>query len=106
MKKLVDQRERAKRAWDILAGCARSKQHTTYGELGKRMGVHHRVCQFFLGLIQDHCLERGLPPLQSLVVNKISGRPGEGYIATSAENIQQVHERVYAHDWSTAPNPF
>ena len=106
MRKLVDQRKRARKAWDILAGCARSNQHTTYGGLGKRMGVHHRTCQFFLGLIQDHCLKQGLPPLNSLVVNKASGRPGDGYIATSTENIQEVHRGVYAHDWRTTPNPF
>jgi len=82
MKKPVEQHERAKRAWDILVGHARERKATTYGELGAEMNVHHRVCSPFLGLIQDHCMSSNLPPLPALVVNKSTGIPGKGYIAT------------------------
>jgi putative restriction endonuclease len=105
MMKLVDQRERAKRAWEILAECTRNKQSITYGELGRHMGVYLITCRFFLGLIQDHCHKQGLPLLNSLVVNKGSGRPGHGCIATS-EDIQAIHQQIYASDWRTIPNPF
>jgi len=106
MKRHIDQRERAKRAWDILTELARHRHHTTYGGLGSRMDVHHRTCRFFLGLIQDYCRGRGIPPLQSLVVNKASGRPGDGYMATSTEDIRRVHQIVYSHDWANEQNPF
>ena len=106
MKRRIDQRERAKTAWDILTELALNKQHTTYGGLGSRMGVHYRTCRFFLGLIQDYCRERGIPPLQSLVVNKASGRPGSGYMATSIEDIRGVHQSEYSHDWANEQNPF
>ena len=93
-------------AWDILTEFAKGRRHTTYGELGKRMGVHPRTCRFFLGLIQDHCQERDLPRLQSLVVAKSSGRPGRGYIGASTDDIQRGHQIVYAYDWAKTPNPF
>jgi hypothetical protein len=66
MRRRVDQRERAKRAWELLIELAKHKRYTTYGELGERMGVHSRTCRFFLGLIQEHCRERGIDALQSL----------------------------------------
>ena len=65
-KQRVDQYERAGRAWSILTACARNRQSITYGQLAERMGIHPRVCAFFLGLIQCHCLEYSLPPYSPL----------------------------------------
>ena len=108
----VDQYERARRAWPILIECAcdRSRQPMTYGELAKRMGIYHRVCQFFLSIIQDYCRNHKpeLPPLQSLVVNKHTRVPGGGYVATPRDrhSIEQVQNRVFDFQWEQIENPF
>jgi putative restriction endonuclease len=104
----VDQYERASKAWPILTDCARNRQTTTYGQLAERMGAHPRVCRFFLGLIQDYCFNYNLPPLQSLVVNKHTRLPGEGYIATARDyrQIERAHNTVFNYSWDTIRNPF
>lgn len=106
MRKRVDQQQRAKRAWDILIKIAREHCRTTYGELGKRLGTHAIACRFFLEHIQEYCRRNNLPPLHSLVVNKATGRPGEGCIVTRTGGIEDVHRGVFTHDWEATPNPF
>jgi len=107
-KQRVDQYERAGRAWSILTACARNRQSITYGQLAERMGIHPRVCAFFLGLIESYCLEYSLPPLQSLVINKRTGLPGEGYGATprGQHQIEKAHNRVFNYSWNKIANPF
>ena len=104
----VDQFERAERAWTILVGCAGNRRSTTYGQLAARMGVHPRVCRFFLGLIQDHCSKYSLPPLQSLVVNKRTGLPGGGYTGSLRDHhqIEKAQNIVYDFQWEKIRNPF
>jgi len=104
----VDQEARAHEAWDILAECARRKQPLAYGELAGQMGIHHRACAPFLGLIQAHCRSHGLPPLQSLVVNKQTSVPGGGYhgSGTDLRELIQAHDDVFAFSWERHPNPF
>jgi putative restriction endonuclease len=102
------QHERANKAWPILIKLARNEETTTYGELANIMGIHQRVCSFFLGLIQKHCSKHDLPPLQSLVVNKDTGVPGAGYVATgrSRKEIEAAHKEVFEHPWDKIRNPF
>ena len=63
MRLKVDQYERAAQAWPILIECAKSRQSRTYGWLAAQMGVHPGVCRFFLGIIQEYCMDHALPPL-------------------------------------------
>lgn len=100
------QTDRASIAWPILIDFANRSTIMTYGELANKMGIHPRVCKYFLGLIQDHCIENRLPPLQSIVVDKKTGAPGKGYYATPTNNILNVHRSVFAFDWSKISNPF
>jgi putative restriction endonuclease len=104
----VDQFERASRAWPILVKYAKNRQSITYGQLADKMGIHHRVCRFFLGLIQDHCNTNKLLPLQSLVVNKRTRIPGDGYIASSRKlrEIQKTQDKVFNYAWNRIKNPF
>ena len=96
----------AGKAWPILIELANSREIITYGVLAEQLKVHHRSCRYFLSLIQNHCKENKLPPLQSLVVNKNSKRPGEGYWATSTTNMSEVHSSVFDFNWKTQENPF
>jgi len=104
----VDQFERAGRAWYILVECSKNKQSITYGQLADKMGLHPRVCGYFLGLIQEHCKTKKLPALQSLVVNKRTRTPGNGYIASPRDlrEIQRTQDKVFNCAWTRISNPF
>ena len=102
----VDHYERAGRAWPILIECARNRRTITYGELASKLNLHQRVCAFFLGKIQEYNLNNKLPPLQSLAVNKKTGKPGKGYIASARDNIAITHKEVFNFDWKKIHNPF
>ena len=106
MAKKVNQYERAAISWPIIVECARNRRLITYGQLAARMGIHPRVCRFFLGIIQDYCLSNSLPPLQSLVVNKQSGKPGAVYFASPINQIKKVHDEVFNYNWNRISNPF
>ena len=102
---IVNQAERAFRTWSILTEYARNRGTITYGELGRRLGIHHRPIRFVLELIQDYCLNEKLPPLTILVVNQ-HGIPGTGFIAWDIDNLQEGFEKVYSYPWITLQNPF
>jgi putative restriction endonuclease len=107
-KRKVDQYERAKRAWAILVECAKNRKIITYGELAAKMGLHPRVCRFFLGPIQDHCLEHNLPLLQVLGVHTKTRLPGVGFRGAllDRDHIAAAQEKVFEADWERIRNPF
>jgi len=64
-----------------LVNCAKTRSTITYGELGERIGAHHRAVARPLGYIRDEiCIPRGLPLITALVVNKTSRMPGESWL--------------------------
>ena len=105
---MVNQYERAYHAWAILTDAAarRECEWLTYKDLAKRIGVHHRPLRYVLGLIQDYCLCEKLPPLTILAVSQSTLRPGVGFIAWDADDIEQGREQVFGYPWRTQPNPF
>lgn len=102
----VNQEERAAKVWPILVSVARNRGVITYKELGDSIGIHHRVVNHVLGVIQTHCLHNRLPPLTILVVNKASGRPGTGFVAWQVDDIDTGLGEVYGKDWLSEGNPF
>ena len=101
----INQTERARLAWDVLAETSRKHETITYGQLGAAIGVHHRAIRYVLGPIQDYCLEDELPPLTILVVNT-AGVPGTGFIAHDRDDLGSGVEAVWSHDWKATQNPF
>jgi hypothetical protein len=100
---MINHRERARKAWPILAETALHKgKPLTYGQLCKKLGLHHRSARWFLGELQTYCKKEGLPPLQALVVNKKTGLPGAGYIASgrSPKEHGEALNRVYSYNWT------
>lgn len=102
----VNQEERAAKAWSVLSGVAKKQTLITYKQLGDAIGVHHRAVRYVLGVIQTYCLDNRLPPLTILVVNGDSGRPGEGFIAWDADDIDAGLRKVYTKNWNADENPF
>lgn len=103
----VNQEQRAAAVWAALAACAKMAQTITYKELGRASGgFHHRVLRFPLVLIQDYCITEKLAPLTSLVVRVGDARPGKGFTAWDADDLETAQQRVFAFDWDGLPNPF
>jgi HNH endonuclease len=102
----VTYEEYAYRAWPILCQLAADGSVITYGDLGELIGTTHRHIGRVLSVIQTYCLNAQLPPLTILVVNKNTGRPGEGFIAWDADDIDTGFEQVYNYtNWLALPNP-
>jgi hypothetical protein len=85
--------ERAQQLWSILVLAARNRQILTYEIVGQACGVHAPSIGDFLRPIQQYCSENQLPPLTSLVVQKHTGIPGDGFIA--AENVPMAHMQTF-----------
>lgn len=102
----IDHYERARLAWPILVSLSKQRKTTTYGELENMIGAHYRACGHFLGKIQEYNKEYGYPPLQSLVVNKLTAVPGGGYNATQTDDIKATHRSVFEFNWESIKNPF
>lgn len=102
----INQEERAGKGWEVLTNIAKDRKLISYGELGKRIGIHHRAIRFVLGLIQDYCLDHELPPITILVINKNDGKPGDGFIAWDVEDIDNGLSQVYNYNWKNYQNPF
>lgn len=96
--------ERAFRLWPFLVDAATRKSTVTYGDAAEFLAIHHRPIRYVLGPIQSHCLEYGLPPITSLVVNAKTGMQGTGYLGEPGQ--QADIEAVWQFDWSNLPNPF
>lgn len=105
MSKQPNHELRAFNAWEILIKRAGEKIPITYKELAEQVGVHHRVCRYFLDYIQAYCMNEEMPPLTSIVVSK-EGKVGKGFIAYDVNNIGEGQKKVYNFNWSNYINPF
>ena len=94
--------QRARTALPILVRQAEARQTMFYGELAREMGIPNpRTLNHTLGSIgralQDLGKRRGrpVPPIQALVINKSSKRPGAGFafFAPDAKDFDQAKWR-------------
>lgn len=89
---------RACQIWQILVGCATRRETITYQRLVEHLGHSQpKVLAKQLGRIMHFCSQHRLPPLTVLVVNKTSGKPGDGLELTA--DRAKLRERVFNHDW-------
>jgi hypothetical protein len=91
---------RALQAWQILVGMAMNRQTVTYSGLSKLMygKLASGVLASILGHIAFWCTDRGLPELNSIVVGKGRGTPGDR-IPLDRDEIDAERENVYEVDW-------
>lgn len=97
--------ERAWQAWPVLALAAGNRQLLTYEILAKLTGMHTPGLGSVLEQIQSYCLVHDLPPLSALIVNKGTGLPSDGFVATN--DVPRAFIRIFEHDWlaTTCPTP-
>ena len=87
--------------WPVLVDAAKKKRRLTYGELAPLIGYKLAVpVKFALEPIQNFCLEKSIPILTALVVNKNTQKPGTGCLG-----VDDIDE-VYQYDWDSIGNPF
>ena len=96
-------------AFQILAKISAESSTITYGELGKRIGIHHRPVPGALGVIWDWCDGREYPPLNALVVNKKTGMPG-GAFAPGGRSLRRdrwlkIVKEVHQFKWDKVEGP-
>jgi len=89
----------------VLAWAARHRQTITYQQLGQATGMHPAGVGMILAPIQDYCLDRNLPPLTVLVVQKDTGLPGVGFTAAQAVQTASDQAKVFSFDWLSYGNP-
>jgi hypothetical protein len=102
----MTQSEQAVLIWPVLALAARTQQILSYSDLQGLTGIARQGLGTPLGLIHAYCKRREFPLLNSIVVNRETGRPGEGF----PENMPPVEvmveqARVFVFDWSSRDKP-
>lgn len=97
--------ERAAQVWAVLAWAARHRQTIIYQQLAQATGMHTPGLGKMLDPIQAYCVQKKLPPLTALVVNKEDGLPGHGFTAAQAVQVASDQAAVFAFDWLAHGNP-
>jgi len=103
---MINQAERAYRAWPVLTQLGKQHSQMTYGELAAHLGVHHRAIRYILSQIQDYCFNEELQPLTILVINSNTGLPGVGFIACEMDDLERGRNEAYSFDWESLYKPF
>ena len=91
---------RAIQVWQILVAKAMNRQTITYEQLSTLMygksaaGVLGNI----LGHVANYCNDNDLPPLTVIVVNSVTGLPGE-LIPVQSFELNAKREAVYNCDW-------
>lgn len=96
----------ARRIWPVLTRLAKNRKTAYYEDIAAVIVTNPLSVRLALDPIQAYCLETGRPPLTSLVVNKATGLPSEGFIAWEIGDIDAAHQSTFAYDWSAIANPF
>ena len=100
--------QRARTALPILVRQAEARKTMFYGELAREMGIPSpRTLNHSLGSIGHALLDLGrrwgrpVPPIQALVINKSSKRPGAGFafFAPDAKDFDQAWRRLRDEVW-------
>lgn len=98
--------ELAHAAWPVLCEIAKKREVITYENLAHRLGYEQAATTMknALGPIQNLCIARGYPALTSLVVNKNSKKPGDGFIRRD-DTVTAGQHRAWEFDWGAVPAP-
>ncbi len=73
-----------------------------YGDLAKVMGMDPRAGVTLvdaLGIVGQYCRLNGLPTLNSIVVNSVTGAPGDHVVVRAGKTYQDEQFEVIKEDW-------
>jgi hypothetical protein len=95
--------QRAQQFWTLLVFAAREQKLISYSMLSQMTGFYERSGPV-LHYIYSYCKQHHLPPLNAIVIDEITGQPGDecpGVLHDLAAN----QARVFLHDWLSTPAP-
>ena len=95
------QRSRAVQIWQILIAKAHNHQILNFNELGELVGYWgNRVGQltYPLNIINQYCIQEGLPRLPCLVVSFRTGRPTRK-LNWSGVNLNTERGKIFRFEW-------
>lgn len=92
---------RALQAYLVLISSAWNRQTITYGIISQNhmQFGNGGILACPLGCILGWCYEQGLPPLTALVVNDITGLPGDGFGVVDGEDYPAALQHVFRFNW-------
>ena len=91
---------RALQIYLVLIGAAYNRQVLTYGHVATSLDFRGaNVLGTPLGMIHYWCEHHGIPPLNTIVVNKDTGVPGDEIPPMTRQTINEVHQHVFETDW-------
>lgn len=96
----------AGKIWPVLVESAKNRKTLTYSDLAPLINTNPLSVGKGLGPILFYCIDNKLPPLTVLVIGKISGVPGTGFIAWDIDDLEEANKQVFAFNWDTVENPF
>ena len=103
-----DSNEQVQRIWIILTGAVMNHNGSekiktiTYGELAEKLERprgYARALGFPLGVIGRFCIRHNLPPLNVIVVNQRTGRPGKKVVLRLGSTVERDQKDVMSHNW-------
>ena len=100
----------AQRIWLILVAFVKSPTRKssdpktiTYGEVAELMGYPDKRAGHMLGrqlgIVGQYCKLNDLPALNSIVVNQMTGVPGEDVLLRDGRTVKEEQRAVMAEDW-------
>ena len=74
-----------------------------YGELAELMGFPDRRAGHTLGrqlgIVGEYCKLNDLPALNAIVINSLTGQPGDHVVLTKGRSPRQEQAAVMSEDW-------
>ncbi|MFG1192825.1 hypothetical protein [Xanthobacter flavus] len=100
----------AQQIWIILVAFVmerdsddRDSMTITYGELAERMGYPDRraghTLSRQLGIVGKYCKINDIPTLNSIVVNKLTGEPGDDVVLRDGYSVRKEQNSVHRENW-------
>ena len=88
--------QQAQQFWSILVFAAREQKVVSYSMLSHITGCPEPAPVLYC--IHCYCRQHQLPPLNIIVVDSTTGRPGDE-IPRDLRDLSAQQSRVFVHDW-------
>ena len=95
--------QRAQQFWSVLAFAAREQKVVSYSLLSQ-ITEFPETADSVLHYIYCYCKQHHLPPLNVIVIDPASGRPGDEFLR-DVRNLSAQQSRVFLYDWLNHPVP-